>query len=130
MYRFIPDLCKFSYLNLKQHSGSRTDCLNISIEVESLNDCLLEQMLTSPTGDQNILDLLFTTNPTLLDNVSITQGLSDHGIVLAQVNAKPEITKQVPCNIPLNKKADWDQLKTGHDGSPLLTYHQCTKYVG
>ena len=78
-------------------------------------------MLTSPTGDQNILDLLFTTNPTLLDNVSITQSLSDHGIVLAQVNAKPEITKQVPCNIPLNKKADWDQLKTVRDRSPLLT---------
>ena len=38
-------------------------------------------------------------------------GLSDHDIVLAKVNVKPEATKQVPQNIPLYKKADWDQLK-------------------
>ena len=51
------------------------------------------------------------TNPTLMDNVSITQGLSDHDIVLAKDNAKPEITKQVPCTIPLHKKAYWGKLK-------------------
>ena len=38
-------------------------------------------------------------------------GLSDHDIVLAKVNAKPEISKQVPRTILLYKKADWDQLK-------------------
>ena len=36
----------------------------------------------------------FTTNPTLVDNVS-----SDHDIVLAKVNAKHEITNQVPRTI-------------------------------
>ena len=50
-------------------------------------------------------------NPTLVDNVSITPGLSDHDIVLIQVNVKPEVLKQVPRNIHLYKKADWDQLK-------------------
>ena len=39
--------------------------------------------------------LLEHINPTLVDNVSITPGLSDHDIVLAKVDAKPEITKQV-----------------------------------
>ena len=57
--------------------------------------------MTSPTGGKNILVLFFTTNPTLMDNVSITPGLSDHDIVVAQDNAKPEITKQVPCTIQL-----------------------------
>ena len=79
--------------------------------IEALNDCLLEQTVTSPTPGQNILDLFFTTNPTLVENVSIIPGLSDHDIVLAKVNAKPEISKQVPCTILLYKKADWDQLK-------------------
>ena len=37
--------------------------------------------------------------------------LSDHDIVVAKVIAKPELTKQVPRDIPLYKKADWDQLK-------------------
>ena len=67
--------------------------------------------MTSPTRGQNILDLFFTTNPTLVENVSIIPGLSDHDIVLAKVNAKPEISKQVPRTILLYKKADWDQLK-------------------
>ena len=57
--------------------------------------------MTSPTRGQNILDLFLTTNPTLMDNVYITPGLSDHEIVLIQVNVKPEVLKQVPCNIHL-----------------------------
>ena len=32
-------------------------------------------------------------------------------IVLAQVNVKPEVIKQILRNIHLYKKADWDQLK-------------------
>ena len=67
--------------------------------------------MTLPTWGQNILDLFLTKNPTLVDNVSIIPGLSDHDIVLAKVNAKPEISKQVPHTILLYKIADWDQLK-------------------
>ena len=71
---------------------------------------MLEQMVTSPTRGQNILDLIFTTSPTLVDDITVVPGLSDNDIVLAQVNVKPEVTKQVPCNIPLYKKANsyWD----------------------
>ena len=51
-------------------------------------------MVTSPTQGQNILDLFFKTNPTLVDNVSITPGLYDHDIVLTKVNIMLELTKQ------------------------------------
>ena len=47
---------------------------------------MLEQMVTSHRRGQNILDLFFTTSPTLVDDISIIHGLSDHDIVLAQVN--------------------------------------------
>ena len=87
------------------HPTFYRDCLEV------LDNCLLEQMVTSPTRDQNILDLFLTTNPTLGDNVYITLGLSDHDTVLIQVNVKPEVLKQVPRNIHLYKKADRDQLK-------------------
>ena len=50
-------------------------------------------MVTSPTRGPNILDLFFTTNPTLVDNISITPGLSDHGIVLTKANVKPVVLK-------------------------------------
>ena len=57
---------------------------------------MLEQMVTSPTRGQNILDLFLTTNPTLVDNVFIIPGLSDHDIVLIQVNVKPQGVKAGP----------------------------------
>ena len=97
-----------------EHLKPKPDCSHPTFYrecLEALGDCMLEQMVTSPTRGQNILDLFFTTNPTLVDDITIIPGLSDHDIVLAQVNVKPEVTKQVPRNIPLYKKANWDQLK-------------------
>ena len=68
--------------------------------------------MTSPTRGQNILDPVFlTSNPTLIEKVSVLPGLSDHDVVMAEVNAKHTVMKQVPRNILLYKKADWDQLK-------------------
>ena len=55
--------------------------------------------------------MFFTTNPTSVYKISILPGLSDHDIVLVEVNSHPEIKKQVPRDIPLYKKANWDQLK-------------------
>lgn len=79
--------------------------------LEVFNDCLLEQTVTSPTRGKHILDLFFTSNPTLVDSVSIIPGLSDHDIVQVLINVTPSQTKQVPRDVPLYKKADWDQLK-------------------
>ena len=79
--------------------------------LEIFNDCLLEQTVTSPTRGKHILYLFFTSNPTLIDSVSILPGLSDHDIVRVLVNTIPSQTKQVPHNIPLYKKADGDQFK-------------------
>ena len=46
--------------------------------LEAFNDCLLIQMVTSPTRGHNILDLIFTSNPTLIDKISVSPDLSDH----------------------------------------------------
>ena len=72
--------------------------------LEVFNDCLLERTVTSPTRGKHILDLFFTSNPTLIDSVSILPGLSDHDIVRVLVNTIPSQTKQVPRNTPLYKK--------------------------
>ena len=53
--------------------------------IEAFNDCLLEQMVTSPTRCQNILDLFLTSNPTLIDKTIVLPGLSDHGIVQVEL---------------------------------------------
>ena len=73
--------------------------------------------MTSPTRGQNILDLFFTTNSTLVDNVSIIPGLSDHDIVLAKVNAKPE--KADPSNYFIIQEGRLKPAQTVHEGSPL-----------
>ena len=83
-----------------KHHTFYSNCL------EAFSDCMLEQMVTSPTRGQNILDLFFTTNPTLVNKTSILSGLSDHDIVLVEVNSRPEIIKQVPRDTPLYKKAN------------------------
>ena len=88
-----------------KHHTFYSNCL------EAFSDCMLEQMGTSPTRGQTILDLLFTTNPTLVNKISIMPGLSDHDIGLAEVNSRPEIIKPVPRKIPLYEKPYWDQLK-------------------
>ena len=41
---------------------------------------------------------------TLIENTSILPRLSDHDIIMAEVNVKPKMLKQVPRNIPLNNK--------------------------
>ena len=104
-----------------QSLAPTTDCKFPTFYREGLevfNDCLLEQTATSPTRGKHILDLFFTSNPTLIDSVFILPGLSDHDIVRVLVNTTPSQTKQVPCNIPLYKKADWDQFKQ-YEGFPV-----------
>ena len=53
---------------------------------KSLNDSNLTQTVSISTRDSNILYLFFTTNPTFVQQVSILQGISNHGIVQIQVN--------------------------------------------
>ena len=38
----------------------------------------LEQVVREPTGIINILDLFFTSNPTLVERSSVVPGISDH----------------------------------------------------
>ena len=45
---------------------------------EVLNDSNLTQTVFLPTRDSNILDIFFTTNPTLVQRVGILPGISNH----------------------------------------------------
>ena len=54
--------------------------------LDAFYDCLLEQMVTSPTQGQNIYDLFLTSNTTLIDKTTVLPGLSDHDIVQAEIS--------------------------------------------
>ena len=75
------------------------------IQSEILNiaqDYNLDQRVDFPTrkdpvtGVENILDLLFTTRPSLIKNVHSNSGLSDHTAVVADVDIKASKTVKAP----------------------------------
>lgn len=76
-------------------------------------------MVNLPTRENNILDLFFTTNPTMVNQVNILPGISDHNVVEVKVNTSARICYQKPRKIPLYKKANWQEIKQS-----LIDYHQ------
>ena len=62
--------------------------------VEVLDDFNLVQIVTEPTRYYNVLDLIPTSNPTLVSKVNCIPGFSDHDIVSVEVAIKPTQAKQ------------------------------------
>ena len=81
--------------------GSR-DVQDCQCLLDIAQDFHLSQLVTEPTRTTNttanILDLILTSKPSLVENVHVTPGLSDHDIVIASVlhraprnNCKPRV---------------------------------------
>ena len=79
--------------------------------ISLLDDFSLVQVVSEPTRGENVLDFFLTSNHTLVDNIKISPGIADHDIVVANVNVKPKISKQVPRKVPLFRKANWTDFK-------------------
>ena len=56
----------------------------------------LDQIEDEPTRCGNILDHFLTLNHTLVQTIQFVPGIADHDIMVADVNVKPQITKQKP----------------------------------
>ena len=80
--------------------------------MDILDDYNLVQIVTEPTRHDNVLDLILTSNPTLVSKVECLPGLSDHDIVLAEVAIKPAQTKQKRRKIHLYNKVDWTTFRS------------------
>ena len=78
--------------------------------INLLNDNGLTQLFTKPTRLQNTLDLTITNNPTRVNRTEILSGISDHEIVLGELDISPTTNKPIKRSIPLYRKADWDLL--------------------
>ena len=84
------------------HICPSTDCNHPSFYrqiTETQNDSNLTQTVSLSTRDSSILDLFFTTNPTLVQRVSILPRISDHDIVQIQINTSAKILFQKPRSI-------------------------------
>ena len=72
--------------------------------LQFLQDNTLQQIVTKPTRNNNILDLFITNRPTLLNRFEIIPGISDHGIVYVDTNIVPHRQRPTKRKIYLWKK--------------------------
>ena len=73
--------------------------------------CGVKQLVEAPTRGNNILDLFFTSNPSLVSKCKPIPGVGDHDAVLVDTLAKPQRSKPVRRKIYLWDKADLPNLK-------------------
>ena len=74
----------FPYVNWESGGTSRTTEENLSADrlLKFMSDQLINQFVSTPTHDSNVLDLFFTNNGNLVTNVSCAEtNLSDHNLV-------------------------------------------------
>ena len=87
-----------------------------------VNDARLTQLQKEPTRQDQVLDLLCTSNPSLLKSIETVPGISDHdGIVVADFYLRAHISKKPPHSIPLWSRANWNAM---HEASQEF----CTKF--
>ena len=60
---------------------------------------------------KNILDLILSNNPNIIENVSVVPGISEHDIVLFTVNTSCRKKKNVQRKIYIRKKARFTRIK-------------------
>ena len=91
-------------------------------------DFNLTQVHDEPTRKNNLLDLVFTTNPSLIKSTANAPGISDHDMVVVDSDTKSFYAKQRPRKCYTFSKANWDQLKANISELSqeiLRLYHRC-----
>lgn len=75
----------------------------------------LTQIHEQPTRLDNILDLVFTNNPSLVKTSTSVPGISDHSMVITDLNILPQVIKQKPRKTYIYSKADWANIQQDSD---------------
>ena len=86
---------------------------------QTLIDISIEHGLTQvhdqPTRQENIIDLAFTDNPSLVKHSQSILGISDHAVVVTDSKVKPIYNKQKQRKIDLFSKANWEEIYKAYD---------------
>ena len=69
----------------------------------------LTQEHNQPTRQDNILDLVFTNNPSLVKSSTGVPEISDHAMVVTDCDIKPVYNKQNPRKVYFFSKANWEE---------------------
>ena len=103
----LPDIDWESYKSTNTQTASRHDRF-----LEILSEFGLTNMVNEVTRpeSENILDLVLTSNPSLIINTSVAPGMSDHDAVTFQLNLKPLRPRKPPHKVYSYKSANWEEL--------------------
>ena len=75
----------------------------------------LTQVHMSPTREDNLLDLVFTSNPSLVKSSVTAPGIFDHDIVITAMSTKPFYVKPTTKKYYQYSRVDWENLATNID---------------
>jgi len=96
-------------LTTKVNANNKGTCKRM---LDIITDGGLSQLQKKPTCQGEVLDLLCTSNPSLLKSINTIPGISDHnGIVVADFYFQAFVNKRPLHNIPLWSRANWDAMK-------------------
>ena len=74
-------------------------------------NCFLDQMVTEPTRStedtQNVLDLFFTSNQSLVNRVETIPGMGDHDAVMVESSLRPHKIAKPTRKVHIYRKADY-----------------------
>ena len=70
----------------------------------------LTQLQKEPTRYNNILDLTFTNNPSLIKSCTVVPGISDHSAVVIDSTIRPNYILSKKRKVHQFKKAQWEDL--------------------
>ena len=101
-------------INWTDHSTTNSSPTSERL-LEIIDEHGLSQLVREPTrrqGDtQNILDLVLTNNDKIVNNIRVVPEISDHDIVLFQVNLACTKKRRVKRKIYIRKRANTDRIK-------------------
>ena len=100
--------CKSKY-SVKENPQYGTAANQALLDLAHRNS--LSQCVKEPTRGKNILDLVFTNNPDLIKNSEVIAGMSDHDIVITDLNLKIQPIKKKQRKVFFYKKANVEALK-------------------
>ena len=83
-----------------------------------IQDNFMHQLVNEPTRDQNILDLVLTTNVDLINNVVVGEHFSDHNSITFTLNCAPYLSRISKKFIYAFNKADWSHLRSLFQNTP------------
>ncbi|XP_048575386.1 uncharacterized protein LOC5499458 [Nematostella vectensis] len=79
--------------------------------IDLVDDHSLSQLVTFPTRQESVLDLVLTSHPDLVHSLSSVQGISDHSAVSFDLNLSVKVNKKKPRIVYKFAKANFTDIR-------------------